>query len=99
MVDSHGQGAWDCLRGAVRDRVPPIITITQQSDSQYQFSKNMILPAIFFKNIDKYEELRQEAPKMRTSSDRGTKSEPKGTKKVSQGAPKVSQKGAKGRQR
>ena len=56
MVDCHGQGAWDCLRGAVRDRVPPIITITQQSDSQYQFSKNMILHAIFFKNINKYEE-------------------------------------------
>ena len=56
MVDCHGQGAWNCLRGAVRDRVPPIITITQQSDSQYQFSKNMILHAIFFKNINKYEE-------------------------------------------
>ena len=56
MVDCHGQGAWDCLRGAVRDRVPPISIITQQSDSQYQFSKNMILHTIFFKNMNKYEE-------------------------------------------
>ena len=49
---------------------------------------------IFFKNIDKYEERRQEAPKMRKSSDRGTKSEPKGTKKWAQGR----QKRAKGHQ-
>ena len=40
MVDCRGQGAWDCLRGAVRDRVPPTIAITDQhSDFQLQFLK------------------------------------------------------------
>ena len=41
--------------------------------------KNMIRHKIFFESITKYEEWRQEPPKMRKSSDRGTESEPKST--------------------
>ena len=46
----------------------------------------MIWHNIFFEHITKYDEWRQEPPKMRKSGDRGTKSEPKGTKSEPKGS-------------
>ena len=50
------------------------------------FFKNMPRHKIFFEHITKYDEWRQEPPKMRKSSDRGTKSEPMGTKSEPKGS-------------
>jgi len=70
--------------------------VDEQSDFQWQCSKNKILHKIFIKNTKQHEKGRQETPKVRKSIPRVSKSEPKGTKSIAKGCQKWAEREPRG---